>query len=85
MADQIKTVSDMFKAIQDEIDAVKGGDLPLDTARTVFRARALQINLAALNLQFQRINRAVNRKDTEVNLLTGKAVTAEEKHAEKPI
>lgn len=78
----IRTVADMFRAIQDEIDAVKNGDLPLDTARVVQRGRALQLKAAELNLQFLRINKADrSRNKGEFNLLTGNVdnVNAENK------
>jgi hypothetical protein len=73
MADQIRTVSDMVKAIQDEIDNLKTGALPADTARTVFRGRALQLKAAELNLQYQRINRQAQKpkEPRELNLLNG--------------
>lgn len=70
--DQIKTVGDMFRAIQSEIDAIKRGDLPLDTARVVQRGRALQLKAAELNIQFLRVSRAErNNPKRELNLLTG--------------
>lgn len=74
MADSIKTVSDMFRAIEQEIADVKAGTLPLDTARVVQRGRSLQLKTAELNLQFQRINKSERRGDKEFNLLTGSAV-----------
>lgn len=71
MADQIQTVSDMFKALEQEIQDVKDGKLPLDTARVVQRGRSLQLKTAELNLQFQRINKAERKNGREFNLLTG--------------
>lgn len=70
MADTIKTVSDMFRAIEEEIKAVKDGQLPLDTARVVQRGRALQLKTAELNIQYMRVNKA-QRNGKEFNLLTG--------------
>ena len=73
-SNEIRTVSDMFKAIQDEIDSVKAGQLPLDTARVVQRGRALQIKAAELNLSFMRLNKAERTRNREYSLLTGVAV-----------
>ena len=72
MADQIQTVADMFRAIENEINSVKDGTLPLDTARVVQRGRALQLKCAELNLQFQRVNRSLRTPAKELNLLTGR-------------
>jgi hypothetical protein len=69
--DRIKTVADMFRAIQEEIDAVKSGNLPLDTARVVQRGRALQLKAAELNLNFLRVSRAERSGKRELNILTG--------------
>jgi hypothetical protein len=77
MADNIQTVSDMFRAIEEEIQAVKKGDLPLDTARVVQRGRALQLKTAELNIQYMRVNRA-QRNGKEFNLLTGVPQVAEQ-------
>lgn len=73
MADQIRTVSDMVRALQEEIDNLKTGALPADTARTVFRGRALQLKAAELNLAYQRINRQAQKpkEPRELNLLNG--------------
>lgn len=71
MSDQIKTVSDMFRAIQAEIDDVKNGKLPLDTARVVQRGRSLQLKAAELNLQFMRVDKRQRENGKEYNLLTG--------------
>jgi len=76
--DSITTVSDMFRAIQEEIDSIKNGALTHDTARLVFRGRDLQIKTAELNLKFARVNRAMRRPDEELNVLTGKMVESTE-------
>ncbi len=57
MADQIKTVSSMMKALQEEIEAVKAGTLSESAARIVFKGRGLQLKTAELNLQFQRMHK----------------------------
>lgn len=57
MADQINTTADMLAALQSEIAAVKDGSLEPDKARIVGRFRKLQLDTAALNLQYQRLNR----------------------------
>jgi len=77
MSDTIKTVSDMFKAIEQEIQAVKDGLLPLDTARVVQRGRALQLKTAELNIQYMRVNKAQRGPTKEFNLLTGVPEIAE--------
>ena len=69
--DQIRTVSDMFVALQKEIEDAKNGVLQLDTARVVLKGRQLQLKAAEINLQFARLNR-VTKKEGELNLLTGK-------------
>jgi hypothetical protein len=72
MGNQIETVRDMMSAIQEEIEQAKSGVLPVDTARVVFRGRALQLQTAQLNLQYQRLNRAPkNTNGKELNLITG--------------
>ena len=52
---QIKSVSDMMRALQQEIEAVKDGTLAESTANVVFKGRKLQLQNAALNLQFLRM------------------------------
>jgi hypothetical protein len=71
MPDQIKTVGDMFRAIEQEIQDVKDGKLPLETARVVQRGRSLQLKTAELNLQFQRMNKAERKNNREYNILSG--------------
>lgn len=66
----IKTVSDMMKALQEEIEAVKAGTLSESAARMVFRGRDLQLKTATLNLQFQRLNKGV-KPATEMPLIGG--------------
>lgn len=68
---EIKTVGDMFRAIEQEISDVKSGSLPLDTARVVQRGRSLQLKAAELNIQFQRMNKAERKNGREFNLMTG--------------
>lgn len=65
------TVSAMFHKLEEEIQAVKDGNLPLDTARVVQRGRALQLKTAELNIQYARMNKAERNRNREVNLLTG--------------
>lgn len=71
MPDQIQTVGDMFRALEQEIRDVKDGKLPLDTARVVQRGRYLQLKTAELNLMNKRISRAQHGEGKEMNLLTG--------------
>lgn len=54
---QIDTVSDMMRALEEEIESVKKGAITESAARVVSRFRALQLKTAELNLQFLRLNR----------------------------
>jgi hypothetical protein len=72
--DQIQTVGDMFRALEQEIKDVKAGSLPLDTARVVQRGRSLQLKAAELNLQFLRINKSQRAGNREFNMLTGETI-----------
>lgn len=54
---QIETVSDMMRALEDEIESIKTGKITESAARVVSRFRGLQLKTAELNLQFLRLNR----------------------------
>lgn len=55
MADQIKTVSDMMKALEQEIQDVKTGTLDESKARIVGKFRSLQLKTAELQIQYSRM------------------------------
>lgn len=55
MADNIETVSGFMQALQQEIEDVKSGKLTESSARVVGKFRTIQLNAAALNLQYQRM------------------------------
>lgn len=71
MSDQIKTVSDMMKALEEEIAAVKSGAMTEGVARMVFKGRALQLNTAQLQLQHARLQRSGKLPDPEMRLIGG--------------
>jgi hypothetical protein len=73
MADQINTTADMLAALQTEIDEVKAVTLEPEKARLVLRGRKLQLDLAALNLQYHRLNRSSKPSSNGFGLLTGAA------------
>jgi len=66
--DTVKTVSDMMRELQAEIEAVKNGKLDESKARVVARFRGLQLKTAELNLQFQRLTKG-RLPQTEMPLL----------------
>ena len=55
---QVETVSDMMRALEEEIEAVKTGKLAESAARVVSRFRSLQLKTAELNLQYRRMMRS---------------------------
>ena len=55
MSDNIETVSGFMASLQKEIEDVKSGKLSESTARVVAKFRNIQLNAAALNLQYQRM------------------------------
>ncbi len=57
--EQIRSVSDMMRSLQQEILAVKAGKLSESAARVVFRGRALQLKTAELSLQYARQRRGL--------------------------
>lgn len=83
MTDQVKTVADIFLALEEEIQAAKKGELPLDAGRVAMKGRSLQLKAAELNLQFLRLNRAQSKKHNGFNLLTGQSIDGEETQGSK--
>lgn len=74
----IETVSDMMAALQDEIEQVKAGTLPLDTARIVAKFRQQQLLTAQLQIMYMRAERHnKNQTRSDRSLVTGKVVTRE--------
>lgn len=83
MADQINTTADMLAALQTEIDEVKAGTLEPEKARLVLRGRKLQLDVAALNLQYHRLNRNSKPSSNGVGLLTGAPTESTNGHEPK--
>lgn len=55
MGKAVETISEMVRALEDEIELVKSGKITEAVGRVVLRGRALQLQAASLNLQFQRM------------------------------
>jgi hypothetical protein len=55
----IKTVSDFFYTIEEEIAELRNGKVELPIARAVTAKRAQQVKLIALELQSRRISRGL--------------------------
>jgi hypothetical protein len=53
----IRTVSDMMRALESEIQSIKDGTLPLDAARAIRSFRALQLRTAEMQIQYARMHR----------------------------
>jgi hypothetical protein len=68
------SVSAMMHALQSEINDSKSGAMPESTARIVLKGRALQIELAKLQLQYARLNKG-RQPDSELQLIAAKAST----------
>jgi hypothetical protein len=64
----ISTVSDMMKALQEEIDSVKTGALDESKARIVLKGRGLQLKTAELQLQYARLTKG-RVPDPELRLI----------------
>lgn len=74
---QVETVRDMMTALEQEIADAKSGNLPLETARVVLKARDLQLKAAQLNIAHARLHRHQQKvRGIDRNLLTGEVVEA---------
>lgn len=65
-----ESISDMMLALQMEIDGVKDGSLEESKARIVLKGRGLQLQLAALQLQYARLVKG-RVPDPEMKLVRG--------------
>lgn len=83
---QVETVSDYMRTLEDEIAAIKSGELSENKGRVIFRGRALQLQAAALNLQYKRLNRgnSPQRDEGELKLITVAKTAKEEKKEPEP-
>ena len=55
MAKAVENVSDMMRTLEEEIELIKSGKITEAVGRVVLRGRALQLQTASLNLQYQRM------------------------------
>jgi hypothetical protein len=78
MAKDIATISDMMRALEEEIEAVKNGTIQESAARVVLRGRALQLQAASLNIQYQRLI-SRNKPSNELKLITSPQKEEEKK------
>ena len=81
---EIVTVTDMHRALQEEIQAVKDGALSESTAKVVFAGRKLQLQNVALNLQFLRMYKGGQAPTGELRLQQTKPSPVERVHETKP-
>ena len=70
MSDQIKHISDMMTALSKTIDDVQSGAVTESQARLIFKGRDLQLKTAALNIQFQRMEKG-KKPMREMKLVEG--------------